>query len=147
MNIERNNDTEFEVEYVEENVQQNAKKNNKFQLFIFLGCLVLAFLVWCYANYLDDPIVQKEVDLIITLVNPQTGDAVKQSSQTIWIYGEESVLENIHVSTNQVNRNKFSGYDSTVDWDIELPDDVHTHDGDVKLTLVYNSENELTLVK
>ena len=61
MNIERNNETEYEVEYVEEYTPKTTSRYKKFQVFIFLGWLLLAFFVWCYANYLDDPIIQKEL--------------------------------------------------------------------------------------
>ena len=134
MNIELNNESEYEVEYVEEHIYETTSKYKKFQLFIFLGCLLLAFFVWCYANYLDDPIIQKEVPLIFT-VEANNGQVV-QSSYTIVIYGEKSVLSEITEIENKVNYNEFSDGNLTINKTVYLPSGVHSHDLDVELTLV-----------
>lgn len=134
MNIERNNESEYEVEYVEEYTPKTTSKYKKFQVFIFLGCLLLAFFVWCYANYLDDPIIQKEVALTFTVEG--SNNHVIQSSYTIVIYGEKSVLSEISEIENKVNSNEFSDDNLTITKNVKLPSGVHTHNDEVELTLV-----------
>ena len=134
MNIERNNETEYEVEYVEENTLKTTSRYKKFQVLIFLGCLLLSFFVWCYANYLDDPIIQKEVALTFTVEGGQ-GEVI-QSSYTIVIYGEKSVLTEITEIVNKVNYNEFSEDNLTITKNVKLPSDVHTHNDEVELTLI-----------
>lgn len=135
MNIELNNNSEYDVEYVDDNEHNHNKKYKKFQIFVFLGCLVLAFLVWCYANYLDDPIVQKEVPLIIDLVAGDADEKIIQSSYRIVIYGEESVISGISEIHDTVNRNKFTDGNLTFNKKLDFPAGVYSHQKYVDLTL------------
>ena len=63
MNIERNNETNNEVEYVDNSTNLISKRSRQRKIIIFLACLVFSFVVWCYANYLDDPIIKKEISI------------------------------------------------------------------------------------
>ena len=134
MNIELNNSSEYEVEYVEETESSPVKKYRKFQLLIYLGCLLLAFLVWCYANYLDDPIIQKEVTLVITL-DGVNSDQIVTSTHKIVIYGEKSVIAEIVEIKNNVNQNEFDKDSTTITKEIDFPEGVHSHKTTVEIQL------------
>ena len=134
MNIELNNTTEYEVEYAEKREESYNKKYNKFQILIFLGCLVLAFLVWCYANYLDDPIIQKEVRLVITLEGVDSNEIIKSTNKIV-IYGEQSVISEIDEIKNNVNYSDFDSDGSSITLEIDFPSGVHSHQTTVDVKL------------
>lgn len=136
MNIEFNNETEYDVEYVDDNLHSDAPKYKKYQILIFLGCLFLAFIVWCYANYLNNPIIQSEVPLIITLVDGENGETITQSTNYIVIYGEESVVSKITQIKNTVSVNQFSNGNKTIKIDIDFPNDIKSHQKEVEVTLI-----------
>lgn len=141
MKIERNNNSEFEVEeieYEEKIAQTYSKRYKKMRILVYLVCLLLAFMVWCYAHYLDDPIVQKEVSLIVYLNGGESGEEIIQSQNKILIYGEASALSGVDKIENTINRNKFSEYNSPITIEIDLPDYVHSHKEYVDVTLKYN---------
>ena len=134
MNIELNNSSEYEVEYVEKEESTPVRKYRKFQVLIYLGCLLLAFLVWCYANYLDDPIIQKEVTLVITLDGVHS-DKLLRSTHKIVIYGEKSVISEIDEIRNNVNQNEFVVGSTTITKEIDFPEGVHSHETTVEVKL------------
>ena len=63
MNIELNNATENEIEYVEDEIDYTPKKFVKFRVLIILCCAVFSFFVWCYAHYLNDPILIDKMEI------------------------------------------------------------------------------------
>lgn len=135
MNIEFNNATENEVEYAEKNNYSTSAKYKKYELLILLGCLVLAFLVWCYANYLDDPIIQKNVDLVVYLNDGNPGDEIFYYKK-VTVYGEESLISTISEIQIEVDRDKFKDSNSEITVDIDYPTNVHSHQKTVTVKLV-----------
>ena len=133
MNIERNNTTENEVEYVEK-IHNPHSKFKKFELLVFIGCLAFAFMMWCYANYIDDPIIKKEVTLDFRLDDQPGNGSVSSNPSTIVIYGEESILSGINKITVSVKREDFDE-DRKITIEVKLPDDVYTHDDEIEIEL------------
>ena len=129
MNIERNNATENEVEYVEKDYKQTSKFK-KFELLVFIGCLAFAFLMWCYANYMDNPIIQKEVKLEFEYEGDGT---ILSIPSTIVIYGEESVLSNIQTITVKIDGTLKKGEKKTIK--VDLPEDVYSHNREIEIFL------------
>lgn len=135
MNIERNNATENEVEYVEKHYKHSSKFK-KFELLVFIGCLAFSFIMWCYANYMDDPIIQKEVNLTFELNgNPGNGYL---TSEPITIYGEESVLSGISSIKVQITQESYTkGEKMTVE--VDLPEHVYSHDNYIEVEFTKDS--------
>lgn len=138
MNVDFNNTSTDGVEQVENRTILNAKFK-KFELLIFLGCLFFAFMMWCYATYLDDPIIQKEVNISLELDGGQATEWISPvSTYQILIYGEESVISSIYEIKISVNREQFD--EETKEIFIELteylPEDVYTHVEGINVKLI-----------
>ena len=140
MNIELNNETENEVEYAEKNNYTVAKRFKKFEIFIFLGCLVLAFMIWCYANYLDDPIIQKEITVYFVLEGGEANEDIETRSSKIVVYGEQSVISDMVAITNYVDRELFGDDKTKINYTIDYPDGVHSHITEIELELIDNAQ-------
>ena len=140
MNIEINNqvENEVEVEYVE-NINYSNNNFKKYGFLMFLGCLVLSFLVWCFANYLDDPIVKKGVpakfdwdgknNVVFTIIDRETGKEIKE----IDIYGEESVLIYVSFIHVELSESQFSDGKDTITIKLPLEDGVHSHVNEITI--------------
>ena len=50
-----------DVDYSDVSNNYKPKKFKAVDILIFVVCLILAFAFWCYAIYLDDPIIEKKV--------------------------------------------------------------------------------------
>lgn len=157
MNIELNNATENEIEYVEDEIDYTPKKFVKFRVLIILCCAVFSFFVWCYAHYLNDPILIDKMEIkwawventeganqIITDIN---GNVIKDMKvvftdmegnviENISVYAEQSVLDKkddfILIELNQAD---FVETNTKV-ISIDLPDDVHSHTSKIIVKLV-----------
>ena len=140
MNIELTNETENEVEFVEQNNTNTRKSFRKYELLVFLGCLLFAFIIWCYANYLEDPIIQKEVTVRFVLTNAEDGEVITDSTEQVMIYGERSSLATVSVITVYVERSMFSKYDEPTMIPIEYPEHIHSHVTGIELQLKNNKK-------
>ena len=140
MNIERSNTTENEVEYVDK-IDKQPTRFKKLELLVFFGCLALAFLLWCYASYLDDPIIQKEVTLNFELNgNPGNGYVISNPS-TIVIYGEESILSNINTVKVIINQETYNVGDK-LDIEVELPNNVYSRDPQIEVEFTRSTQKQ-----
>lgn len=141
MNIEINNqvENEVEVEYVE-NINYSNNNFKKYGFFMFLGCLVLSFLVWCFANYLDDPIIKKGVpakfdwdgentNVVFTIIDSKTGKEIKE----IEIYGEKSVLIYVNSISVELSESQFSDGKDIITIKLPLEDGVHSHISEITI--------------
>lgn len=136
MNIEHNNATENEVEYVEK-THTNISKFKKYEILIFIGCIAFAFMMWCYANFLDDPIIQKDVRVYVDVFD---GDNfVERLESKISIYGEESVISKENGFYLEVGLESF-GEDKKTQLTVKLPEDVYSHDNKVEVELKNNNQ-------
>lgn len=140
MNIELNNATENEVEYAEKSNHLINKRFKKYEIFVFLGCLVLAFLIWCYANYLDDPIIQKEITVDFVLIKAEEQEKISIHSKKIVVYGEQSVVADLVAITNYVDRNLFAEDNTKINYEIDYPDGVHSHQTHIEIELLGSSK-------
>ena len=111
MNIERTNETENEVEFVEKETEFTSRKITKTKILIFIACLIFSFVVWCYANYLDDPIIKKDLQINFSWDSSDRNvsfvavDAEGKRIDFIEVYGEQSKvypLDKITVKIKQV---------------------------------------------
>ncbi len=142
MNIELNNATENEVEFVENVAHRPSNRFEKLKIFIFLGCLIFAFVVWCYAHYLDDPIVLVDRD-IKCVWNDGSGrglqveitDMEGNVIDKLAVYGERSVIYSVDTIQIELKKSDFENSDTKV-IDIEFPKDVHSHTTQVVVRLI-----------
>ena len=134
MKIELNNTTENEVEYVEK-IDKRDSSFKKFRFLIIIACLAFSFMVWCYANYIDDPIIQKKVNVHL---NYNGLGIIECNSQYIVIYGEESKLSSVTEIKVVVDRNSFNQNNKKVVYKINniLPEDVYSHQEEIVVELI-----------
>ena len=142
MNIELNNNTENEVEFVEKEIHHPSNKFEKLKIFVFLVCLVFAFVVWCYAHYLDDPIVLLDKDReCVWLDSSSRGLQVEITDMDgnvitkLPVYGEKSVLYSVDTIQIELKKSDFENSDTKV-IDIIFPKDVHSHTTQVVVRLI-----------
>ena len=136
MNIERNNETDNEVEYVDNSTNLITKKSRQRKIIIFVACLLFSFVVWCYANYLDDPIIKKDIsidlhnhidDVILTAYD-EDGNKIDK----IEIYGEESSLNSISSYRIEIYPSNFKD-GSTYVCEIERGEGIYSHTKTIKI--------------
>ncbi len=130
-----NDEIMAEVEYVEKSTSYTAKKFKKIDILIFVFCLALAFIFWCYALYVDDPVIQKNVTVNFVLEGGQSNEFILPTSQKIMVYGERSVLENINAVTVKVKRSDFNAYNKDTLITLEFPNNIQSYTKQVKLQL------------
>ncbi|MBO5715166.1 MAG: hypothetical protein J6S23_02080 [Clostridia bacterium] len=130
------------VEFVDKADEYRQKRFKKSDVLVFIVCIIGAFLIWCYVNYVDDPIIQKEVTVDIVLVNGSLNEYIVPNKMKISVYGEESVINSIsdNTITVYVERSKITDYDTTVDYAIEYPQGVHSHTKSVEIKLMTNKK-------
>ena len=133
MNIERTNETENEVEFVEKETEFTSRKITKTKILIFIACLIFSFVVWCYANYLDDPIIKKDLQINFSWDSSDRNvsfvavDAEGKRIDFIEVYGEQSKVYPLDKITVKIKQSQFVDGNDTIEVEIELPDDVHSH--------------------
>ena len=134
MNIELNSATENEVEYVDK-VEKRESSFRKFRFLIAIGCLIFSFMMWCYASYIDDPIIQKRVSVHLDYNGI---GVIECDSSHIVIYGEESKLSGITEIKVIVERNSFNQNNKMVVYWVGdlLPDGVYSHQEQIVVELV-----------
>ena len=131
MNIELENNTENEIEYTEKTDDYNSFwKKIKFCLLILI-CLLSAFAIWCYASFVDDPIVQKDV----TVHFDYDGNGYLMSTPSkITVYGEESKLASFYEIKVLIDSDSFADTNK-ITVEVDLPDGVYSHDNVIEVEL------------
>ena len=133
MNIERTNETENEVEFVEKETEFTSRKITKTKILIFIACLIFSFVVWCYANYLDDPIIKKDLQINFSWDSSDRNvsfvavDPEGKRIDFIEVYGEQSKVYPLDKITVKIKQSQFVDGNDTIEVEIELPDDVHSY--------------------
>ena len=98
-----NNENKVLNEFDETGEQIVQKKLNHWNILIFLGCIIIAFAVWCYAGYLKDPIVAGTVKYRFELErSADVSYMIENSIKEIHVYGRQSAfkeLEKFSIST------------------------------------------------
>ena len=89
---------------------KSKKKSKNINFLIYLVCLLLAFIFWCYALYIDDPVIQATVTVHFELVNGDSDDFLMTTSKTMTVYAKRSYLENKTHITATVDRSQFKEY-------------------------------------
>ena len=141
MNIERSNETENEVEFVEKSTNLLPQKITKTQVLIFLACLVFSFIVWCYANYLDDPIIKKDISFNLVAEGFEKGVTFviyndDTEVDSFEIYGEKSTLYQINNYEIKIKPSDFENENGVYVHSLELKDGVHSHTEKIEIKLI-----------
>lgn len=120
--IENNADNE----QVEVHMKKQSGTGNKFV--IGMLCVLIAVVFWCYANYLDDPIIQKEITVDFVLVNGDATQDILPDKVNILICGEKSLLNSItnDTITIHVDISAFKNQNE-INYKINFPKGLHSH--------------------
>lgn len=138
MNNDFQNDLVNEVENHNKSDSYTSKRFKKIDVLIFALCLILAFVFWCYAQYVDDPIMKKNVTINFVLVGASDGEVLLKDSIRIPVRGERSVLSNKNSFTITVDRSEFSDYNKETVIQIDFPENVDSDYKEVVLVLTTN---------
>lgn len=119
-------ESDLDNEQIELYVKTRVGTGNK--LLIGILCVLIALGFWCYANYLDDPIIQKEIIVDFVLVNGDANQDILPDKVNILIYGEKSVLNSItnNTITIHVDISAFKNQNE-INYKIDFPKGIHSH--------------------
>ena len=129
-----------EVETSEKAPVYTQKRFKKVNFLIFALCLVMAFVFWCYALYLDDPIMEKVVTVNFVLEGGEATDSITPVTRKVTVYGEKSVLSEINTITVKINRNQFAEYNVDTVITIQYPKNIESVTKQLTLKLISNAE-------
>lgn len=138
------NDT-IQNEISEKNEEYSTTRFKKTDILIFVACLLLAFICWCYAHYIDDPILEKTVTVNFVLDGGNGTEYLSVQSQRMVVYGIKSDIDDIKIITIHVDRSLFGEYNTETEINIDQSDLYHFSSNTIKLKLLSNStvdENE-----
>ena len=141
MNIERSNETENEVEFVEKSTDLLPKRITKTKVLIFVACLIFSFVVWCYANYLDDPIIKKDIyfDLVAEGFEKGTTFVIYNGNTEVdsfEIYGEKSAVYQINNYEIKLKPSDFDNENGVYVYTLKFKEGVHSHVQKIEIKLV-----------
>lgn len=128
-------------ETVQKNEEYSTKKFKKIDILIFIVCILIAFFCWCYAHYVNDPIVEKELTLNFVLEGGESYEELSQDSITVTIYGISSKIADLNEVDIAINRSLFNSYDADTMITIEHDDDYHCYTTEVSLKLIRSSND------
>lgn len=136
-------DTNFNV-FSENEVNYSTEKKQKFKLrfldiLLFIGCLVAAFIFWCYALYSYDPVVERTITVNLVLENAQEGDQLSTTSTKMVVYGEQSLFLRTRTITVKIDRSEFDIYNKDTVIEVEFPDGIYSKTNTVTLQLTNKS--------
>ena len=131
-----------QVEFVDKADEYTHKKLKRSDILVFVICIIGAFMFWCYVNYLDDPIVKKEVTVDFVLVDGSVNEYIVPNKVKIWIYGEESTINSLNGNTITVyvERSEFEDFNTPIDYVIDYPKDVHSDTKSVEIKMMTNKK-------
>lgn len=135
------NDALAENEGVGVGSRYSSKKFKKTDILIFIACLLFAFVFWCYALFVDDPVIERQVALYAVLEGGSADEYVVLSEVTVSVYGAESVMNSFGELTVYVDRDAFSATGESVTVEIAYPDGARGELGEVGATLYSYDEN------
>lgn len=127
-------------DYSINDIDSSNENHGKFRLrfvdvLIFIVCLVAAFIFWCYALYVDDPVIEKTVIVNFILENANEGDKLSKSSAKIVVYGEQSLITQTRNINVTIDRDQFDLYNQDTVITFELPDNYYSETNEVVLQL------------
>lgn len=117
------------------NEEYTPTKFKKIDILVFAVCLLLAFAIWCYAHYINDPIVTKQVTVNFVLENASVGETLSKKYENINVYGLESAIGAVSEITVYVDRSEFNNYDTETSITVDYPEGVNSHTDSVILEL------------
>ena len=135
INLNENESSNTQEEYV-------PKKSRTVDFLILLACLIAAFIFWCSAHYIADPIIEKEIDVKFVLVNGAENEYIVHKPIRLVFYGKESVLKKLSVIEFEVERDEFVDYDVDTKVSPQKTNDYHTHTKEVILQLTQTESND-----
>ncbi len=126
---------EIKLDNASKSEEFSAKKIKKIDVLVFIACLLIAFSVWCYASYLDDPIVRQEITINLVLENGEATEYLTANDKTIIVYGAKSVVSGITSLTVKVDRAEFHTYNTDVVIDMDFPNGIQSHQEQITVQL------------
>ena len=129
------NETNVNSENVQKNEEYSNRRFRNVDVLILIACFILAFSFWCYAHYINDPIVEKEITINFVLDDAESFEYLEKDSYKFVVYGIQSELSNIEEVTIHINRSNFTSYNTETTIYIDHHDFYHclTEQIDLKL--------------
>lgn len=136
------NYTDYTANEIDNSTEKSKRSKFRFvDILIFVVCLVAAFIFWCYALYVDDPVIEKTIVVNFVLENAQEGDRLNKGSAKITVYGEQSLLTQTRNINVTVDRSQFDVYNQDTTVTFELPENFYCESNEIVLQLT-NSSNK-----
>lgn len=115
----------------------SSRKFKKTDILIFIVCLALAFAVWCYALFADDPVIEKNVLLNLVLEDGAYNESLECDIDSITVYGARSLLSGVSGMDVSVSRSDFAEYGEYITVTVDYPDGVEGEVKQIKVRLVF----------
>ena len=134
------------------NNHKSTEKSNKWNLLIFICCIMLAFVVWC----LSTPMTSQELIVKFVLLDAQSNEKIGPEYASYTFFGSKEVLDELASKNSHQNpiiinvkREAFVNpdtqevlYDVPVDIYIKYTDtSFHSHDGESMKLKLYISQD------
>ena len=129
-----------ETTVTSQNIQKNDEYSNRrfrnVDILILIACFLLAFTFWCYAHYINDPIIEKTITINFVLDGAESFEHLEEDSYKFVVYGTQSELSNINEVTIHIDRSDFTSYNTETTISIDHPDYYHCLTEHVNLILL-----------
>lgn len=114
--------TSFENDNAVKQEELTHKKFKKIDILILIVCLAISFCVWCYAQYVADPIIEREVRVSFMLEGTTDNIHLINAFDKITVYGKRSQIASLTSHSIKISINEFSESDTIIyDYGKQLP--------------------------
>ena len=112
----------FENENAVKQEELTQKRFKKIDILILIACLVISFCVWCYAEYVADPIIERDIRVSFIVEGAKEGVHLIDAFDRITVYGKRSQIGSLGSHTIKIHINEFSESDTIIyDYGKQLP--------------------------
>ena len=116
--------------------QLYTRRFRNVDILILIACFLLAFAFWCYAHYINDPIIEKTITINFVLDGAESFEHLEEDSYKFVVYGTQSELSNINEVTIHIDRSNFASYNTETTISIDHPDYYHCLTEQINLKLL-----------
>lgn len=135
MNKDLGTDYSSEFEYQSDGKSSKGRKFRAIDVLIFIICLFMAFVFWCYALYVDDPVIEKSITVNFVVDGGDSTDILTPASRRIVVYGKRSELNSVSAITVKIKKSEFKGYDTPTTITIQYPKNISSDTKQIVLKL------------
>ena len=97
-----------EIEYEQKTGDYTTERNKKFDWLVFIFCVVAAFAIWLFALNANDPIIEKDIDIVYK-TDGVYAEKIIAEFYTVRVYGTKSTLDDLYQVEATVKESDLKG--------------------------------------